>query len=195
MGEIAIPRPVKLICGLLAASPTWLDRGREALAARFGEIDASSLPVPFSFTVYYRDEMGANILRQFVSFRLLIRAENLANIKLATNAMETPLSEGGKRRVNLDPGYLDLSKLVLATTKDATYRVYLGEGIHAQPTLFFRDGSFRPWEWTYPDYREESAIAFFNRVRNAFRQETREKASKESGKPGGISLRGKKPRS
>lgn len=173
MGEIAIPRPVKLVCGILAASPSWLDRGREALAARFGEIDAASLPVPFSLTDYYRDEMGENILRQFVSFRSLIPGDNLAEIKLATNALETPLSEGGKRRANLDPGYLDLSKLVLATTKDATYRVYLGEGIHAQPTLFFRDGSFRPWEWTYPDYRAETAIAFFNGVRTVYRQETR----------------------
>jgi len=173
MGEIAIPRPVKLICGLLAASPVWLDRGREALAARFGEIDAESPAVPFDLTDYYRDEMGENILRQFVSFRSLIAADGLADIKRATNEMEMGFSEGGKRQVNLDPGYLDLSKLVLATTKDATYRVYLGQGIHAQPTLFFRDGSFRPWEWTYPDYREAGAIEFFNKARKEYKERLR----------------------
>jgi hypothetical protein len=169
MGEIVIPRPVKLICGLLAAAPVWLERGREALSGRFGEIDAGSEPVSFAFTDYYRDEMGASILRQFISFRRLASPEDLAGIKRATNEMESRMSESGKRQVNLDPGYLDLSKLILATTKDATYRVYLGQGIHAQPTLFFRDGSFRPWEWTYPDYREESAIGFFNRVRSGYR--------------------------
>ena len=173
MGQIVIPPPAKLICGILAASPEWLELGREALAGRFGELDAASEPVPFAFTDYYRDEMGPSILRQFVSFRRLVHPEGLAGIKRTTNEMEARLGEGGKRRVNLDPGCLDLSKLVLATTKDATYRVYLGEGIHAQPTLFFRDGSFRSWEWTYPDYRARSAIEFFNRARSGYRREMR----------------------
>jgi len=184
MGDITIPQPVKLICGILAASPAWLERGKQALRGRFGEIAAESSPAPFAFTDYYRDELGDSILRQFFSFCRRVPAESLAEIKLATNEMETRLSEGGKRKTNLDPGYVDLSKLVLATTKDATYRVYLGKGIYAQPTLVFREGSFRPWEWTYPDYREASAIDFFNQVRNVYRQETRERISKETRKPG-----------
>lgn len=173
MGAVVIPRPVKLVCGILAASPGWLNRSREALAVRFGEIEAASEPVPFGSTDYYREELGGSVLRQFVSFRPLISADSLAAIKRSTNEMEVHLSEGGKRQANLDPGYLDLSKLVLATTKDATYRVYLGQGIHAQPTLFFRDGSFRPWEWTYPDYREESAIEFFNKARKEYKERLR----------------------
>jgi hypothetical protein len=184
MGAVVIPRPVKLICGILAGSPGWLERSREALAGRFGEIEAASEPVPFGFTDYYREEMGGSVLRQFVSFSPLISADSLAGIKRATNEMEIHLSEGGKRQANLDPGYLDLSKLVLATTKDATYRVYLGQGIHAQPTLFFRDGSFRPWEWTYQDYREAGAIEFFNKVRGVYRQDIRKQISQETRNPG-----------
>ncbi|MCX6349273.1 MAG: DUF4416 family protein [Candidatus Aureabacteria bacterium] len=175
MGDITIPQPVKLISGILAASPAWLERGKQALRGRFGEIEAESVPIPFSFSDYYRDELGDSILRQFLSFQAPLSAEDLADIKIATNEMEILLSERGKRKTNLDPGYVDLSKLVLATTKDATYRVYLGKGIYAQPTLVFREGSFRPWEWTYPDYREAGAIEFFNKVRQGYKDEGREK--------------------
>ena len=165
------PRPVKLICGLLAAGPDRLERGKAAITGRFGPVDQASEIFPFDFTGYYEKEMGKGILRRYLSFENLVDPGELAEIKLETNRMEEELSEGGKRTVNLDPGYLDLSKLVLATTKDATYRVYLGRGIFAQPTCYFQDGSYRPWEWTYADYRTPAAIGFFNRVRREFKRQ------------------------
>lgn len=174
MGKIKIPQPVKMISGLLAKNEEWLEMGRAALAGRFGPVDLASETVPFNFTSYYEKELGKNVLRRYLSFEKLIPPGELASVKLATNELEAGLSGGGLRKVNLDPGCLDLSKLVLATTKDATYRVYLGEGIYGQSTLFFKDGSFRPWEWTYPDYRQESAIAFFNRAREIYKKQLRE---------------------
>jgi len=169
MGKIVKPQPVKLICGILAATGSWLDRSREILAREFGPLDQESEIIPFDFTSYYEKELGPEILRRYVSFATLIDAGDLASIKLATNRLEEELSEDGVRKVNLDPGWLDLSKMVLATTKDATYRVYLGEGIYAQATLFYEKGSYRPWEWTYADYRTETAIGFFNEVRRVYR--------------------------
>jgi hypothetical protein len=170
MGEIRKPRPVKLICGLLAAGSGRLERGEAALAERFGPVDLENETFPFDFTAYYVKELGEGILRRFLSFERLIDPGELAGIKLETNRLEDELSEEGKRAVNIDPGYLDLSKLVLATTKDATYRVYFGEGIYGQSTYYFRDGSYRPWEWTYADYRTQTAIYFFNRVREEYKQ-------------------------
>ncbi len=171
MGQTRQPRPVKLICGLLAAGSDRLERGRAALTERFGPVDLQSAAFPFDFTSYYDEELGEGILRRYLSFENLVGPGELAETKLETNRLEEELSEGGKRTANLDPGFLDLSKLVLATTKDATYRVYLGRGIYAQSTCYFQDGSYHPWEWTYADYRTPEAIGFFNRVRREFKRQ------------------------
>ncbi len=179
MGQIKIPQSVKLISGLLAGDEGWLERGRAALAERFGPVDLESEVIPFDFTSFYEKELGKEVLRQYISFENLIPPGGLVPIKLATNEMESGLSGGGLRKVNLDPGWLDLSKMILATTKDATYRVYLGEGIYGQSTLFYMDGTFRPWEWTYPDYRQETAVTFFNRVREVYKKQLREKGGEK----------------
>ena len=174
MGAIHKPEPVKLVCGLLAADASWLERSREVLERAFGPLELKSEVIPFDFTSYYEKELGPDILRQYVSFEGLIDPGNLVSIKAATNRLEGELSEEGIRRANLDPGCLDLSKMVLATTKDATYRVYLGEGIYAQSTLYYEKGTYRPWGWTYADYRTETAIGFFNDVRKAYKLGGRE---------------------
>jgi hypothetical protein len=69
------------------------------------------------------------------------------------------------RPVNLDPGCVSAGKLVLATTKDREHRIYLSEGIYAEVTLTYRKNGFRPVATTYPDYRSEAYLAFFNEVR------------------------------
>ncbi len=170
MGTPARPKPVKLIAGLLASGEGLLVRAKEALAAMYGPIDLESAPVPFTFTEYYNEEMGESIIRQYVSFEKLIAPQEIADIKLRTNALEREFAAAGKRKVNIDPGYLDLSKMVLATTKDATYRIYLGNGIYAQSTICYRDKTFEPWPWTYPDYKSVHAIGFFNQVREQYRR-------------------------
>jgi len=173
MGKACPAPPVKIVCGLLASGEEWAEEGRRALAGLLGEIDLSSRIIPFDLTSYYEPEMGPSLLRQFLSFQRLVSPEELAEIKLATNLLEDGLSFNSRRRVNLDPGYVDMSRLVLATTKDASWRVYLGRGIWAESTLRFHKGSFCPWEWTYPDYRSYEAIAFFNLVRETYRNAIR----------------------
>ena len=160
---------VKLIVGLLGSSERYLERGIGILTARFGPVDLKSEVVPFDYTTYYNKEMGENILRQFLSFEKLIYPGRLAGIKVETNQMERENAEGGLRRINIDPGYLTEASLVLATTKPASFRVYLGEKIYAQPTLQYVNKSFRPFEWTYKDYRDRRHIEFFNRVRAKYR--------------------------
>jgi len=174
MGKACPAPPVKIVCGLLASGEEWAEEGRRALAGLLGEIDLSSRIIPFDLTSYYEPEMGPSLLRQFLSFQRLVSPEELAEIKLATNLLEDGLSFNSRRRVNLDPGYVDMSRLVLATTKDASWRVYLGRGIWAESTLRFQKGSFCPWEWTYPDYRSAEAIAFFNLVRATYHNAVRD---------------------
>lgn len=138
---------------------------------RFGEIDFESAVFDFSQTDYYRKEFGPGLLRQFISFKKLIPAERLSKIKNLTNKIERKLSNSGRRTVNIDPGYICLSKLVLASTKDYKHRIYLGGGIYAEITLIYQGKIFVPWECTYPDYRSPEYIEVFNRIREEYASE------------------------
>lgn len=173
MGEARRPSPVNLICAALAASPDWLGKAKDSLEKALGPVDLESNVWPFDFTDYYAAEMGSPLLRRIYSFRELVAPDNLIAVKHTTNRLKKALAKmlrpAPRRPVNLDPGYVCLGKLVLATTKDHAHRVYLGGGIYAECTLRWRDGTFEPWEWTYPDYCTEGYREFFGRVRALYR--------------------------
>jgi hypothetical protein len=154
-----------LVAGARAAGQEALRLATRLLEARYGPVRLASEPVPFAWTQYYAAEMGPDLTRQFLAFEQLIDPGLLGAIKAQTNALETEHARSGHRTFNLDPGYLTLSSLVVASTKDASYRVYLGGGIYAQPMLVFRQKSFQPLEWTYPDYKDPAHLAFFEAVR------------------------------
>lgn len=168
VGQAREHRPVKLIVGVFTAREELLGAVRAELRESYGAVDHVSPVWPFDFTSYYAEEFGENLLRQFFTFSELIDPARLPEIKLFTNSLELQLASQGKRQANLDPGYIDLSKLVLATTKNHQHRIYLGRGIYAEVTLRFTRGSLRPWEWTYPDYRTEHYVLFFNEVRRTY---------------------------
>ncbi len=171
MGEAKKHPPVKLVVGMIAGRKPLFDAAQRELIARFGPLDYESPLMPWEFTDYYSRELGENLLRKFVAFQRLINPLRLAEVKLFTNQLEANFSEEGARRINLDPGYLDSAKLVLATTKNRDHRIYIGQGIFAEVTLHFRGKSFRAWEWTYPDYATPEYIAIFNEIRALYRQQ------------------------
>jgi hypothetical protein len=189
--EAREPERVKLFVGVLARTVEWVDWAAEKLSDRYGPVEDRSDVIPFAFTTYYETEMGTGLLRVFLSFRDPVDPGRLAVIKRETNALEEAAGRGGGDRdgrpppggesekrahgrlVNLDPGYLSEAKLVLATTKDYSHRIYLAHGVYAEVTMLFRDGDFRPQPWTYPDYRTGAYRAFFRRVRERFRQQLR----------------------
>ena len=162
------PPPVKLVVGLLAASDALLDEATALLCQRFGPVDDCSRRTAWNESSYYRGELGDDIRRQFLSFERLVGAGKLAALKQLTNTMEETWRAVGSRRVNVDPGYVAATKLVLASTKDAAHRVYLRGGLYAEVTLHFTNGSFRAYPHTYPDYAATESIAFFNRVRTIY---------------------------
>ncbi|HID93519.1 MAG TPA: DUF4416 family protein [bacterium (Candidatus Stahlbacteria)] len=157
-------REAKLICGVIANSEWMLEKVIAVLKENFGDIDKRSKMIPFDFTNYYEKEMGKGLIREWVSFLKPIKEDEIKNIKLKTIKLEKWLAnKDGSRNVNIDPGYVSLSKLVLASTKDYAHRIYLGDGIFAEITLIYRKGAFQPLEWTYPDYRQNTR--FFEEVR------------------------------
>lgn len=177
MGAITTPGPVKLICGVLlnpAVSPSDIE---PALVSEFGAVELWSPTWPFDFTDYYDAETGPNIQRAFAAFEQLVAMDALAEIKWRTNALEAALADrveaDAPRPVNLDPGYVNSSRLVLASTKDCAHRVYLGQGIYAEVTLTFRRGEFQPWPWTYADYATPEYRRFFRQVRQRYLRQRR----------------------
>lgn len=168
MGKIPLLSPVKIITGLISNDVKILDKISYMLFKELGPIDLESHTLPFNTTRYYNDEMGDRLKRKFLSFQKLKDLENIYKLKIFTNKLEDRFSVSGKRRINIDPGYLTLGKLVLLTTKNYTHRLYLKNGVHAEVTLFFKDKSYQPWEWTYPDYKTKEYIDFFNRVRQIY---------------------------
>jgi hypothetical protein len=175
VGRVVEPPPVKLIMGLIIGSQAPVMMVRQQIEAAYGTIDLESDLLPFAATRYYEREMGPQLQRLFWSFTGLITPEMLAGIKCDTNAVEQAFAlrdgQSWRRRVNLDPGYMDQAKLVLATTKDRQHRLYLGHGIYGEVTLRFTGGRFEPWEWTYPDYRTPEYRVFFEMVRRRYRQQ------------------------
>jgi hypothetical protein len=167
------PVRAKLFIGLLASAEDFLEKAKAEAVSRYGAIDLQSPAFLFDYTTYYNEEMGNRILRQFVSFDNPFDPGELGRVKRETIAIEKSLSVRDKRRANLDPGYVNLSSVVLATTKDASYRVYLGDSLYGQPTLFYRKGEFLPFDWTYKDYREKESVSFFGEVRRRFKEQMR----------------------
>ncbi len=161
------PKPIKIFCGLIG-SPEAIERVKHRLIGTFGEIDCESKLLKFDFTRYYHAEMGENLWRKWISFRPLRERGYLSLAKFLCVRIEKELSDGEKRRINIDPGYLDDAQVVLATTKNYSHRLYIGMGYYAEVTLIYRGGSFHVQEWTYPDYRIDEAISFFSSARNAY---------------------------
>ncbi len=180
MWKLKDPKPVKLIIGILAADRQCLHAAVEAIDAKFGKVDLESDVWPFDKTDYYKDETGENILRQFVSLERLIAPALLAKIKHKTNKLEQKLAAKLAlplpRPVNLDPGIIEPSKLILATTKNYSHRIYIGKKMYAEVTLIFDKGHWRPQAYTYPDYKQQCYFDFFDKVRIRLMEQLKSKS-------------------
>ena len=169
MGIINPATPVKLFVGMISGRTTLFDEVRRPLVTRFGPADIESPVYPWTHTTYYEKELGPDLKRQFFFFKQPVSPDSLHEIKRFTNDLEqqwVQASPGGNlRRINLDPGYLTPSKIVLATTKDYSHRIYLRDGIYAEVTLVYQGKSYVPLPHTYPDFRSEEYIALFNQAR------------------------------
>lgn len=162
------PLPAKLVAGLLLARRERFASLAAELAAAFGRIDLVSGWMPFDYTKYYAEEMGGGLFRRLLAFEPLVAPERLAAIKLATNAIEQACARDGRRTVNIDPGILSLERFVLATGKNYTHRIYLGQGIYADLTLIYRRGAYQTLPWTYPDYADLPLQRFLLAVRGKY---------------------------
>lgn len=170
------PSPVKLIVGLLhpAGGDALLEWSRAALEKKFGAVERESGRFPFGYTDYYRD-IAPELERTFFSFAGLRRPDELVSWKLSAVSLEAESAAGEPgetgRRVNIDPGYLDGARLVLASTKDNAHRIYIAEGIYAEVTLCRRRTGWERFSYTFPDFRSGIYDDFFELVRRDWQRD------------------------
>lgn len=173
MGVLQTPQPVALVMGAIYADGVPLDEIEPALAGEFGEIDLASSPFDFDVTDYYETEMGSGLKRIFYGFKRLIDPGEIVDIKLAAVRLEHEMGREGKRRVNLDPGYMDFNKLVLVSAKFLAQKIYLTKGVYADPTIYY-DKGWKVYDWAFPDFKSGRYHDFFREVRNLYKAKMRE---------------------
>jgi hypothetical protein len=171
MGELRAPEKACLLVGVLCRDKDVLTEYCHCIK-EFGDPCLASPLYDFDFTEYYHASMGAPLFRRFYLYPPGFAPETLADVKLRTNRIETEAAQDPSfkvaRPLNLDPGYLTLGKLVLASTKDHSHRIYLRDGIFAEVTLHFRDKRYRAWPWTFPDFSSDRYSDFFLEARRRF---------------------------
>ncbi len=168
-GPRAELEPVLVVLGVLSADEEQAGAAVSAFGDTFGGVALFGPAVPFDSTRYYEAEMGPGLARRFYAFQEMANPDRLVDLKLAAWKLEQDLALDGRRRVNLDPGYVDVAKVVLASFKPAPHKLYLGQAVWADTVLFYRDGALRPLPWTFPDLREGPHVDFFGQARRHHR--------------------------
>lgn len=168
----SVPKPGKLFLSILSSRwelfwPDLLD----ILEQKFGRTDYLTDLFSFTETCYYDRELGTPVSRRLLTFTPLVELDSLANVKLITNKLEKSYGKDGNRIFNLDPGLITLERLVLATGKNFTHRVYLTRGIWADLTLIFRQGDWQDLDWTFPDYSSEKIKIHLRTIRSRYHEQ------------------------
>lgn len=170
MGRIRDFEKAVLFAGVLVAEEGIKERVKPVLNQEFGETLYSTSLKEWNWTDYYKKEMGDNLKRFFIFFKKVIDPSYIADIKIKTNEIEESFSVNGKRKINIDPGYITPSKVVLASTKNYCHRIYLGKGIYAEITLYYKNNTYRSHIFTYRDYADPETISLFNSAREMVKE-------------------------
>jgi hypothetical protein len=174
MSQRIEPPPVLRIVSCITGRSELLPVVEAELLRAFGPVALKSSPFPFELTDYYQGEMGRGLRRHWLCFQRLFGADELSRSRVVTGRIEEALVEEGNRRVNLDPGYLDLGKLVLASWKAAPDKVYLGQGAWAHTCLRYRSGVFSAPDHSFPDFRDGRFNGFMLQAREVYKRLLRE---------------------
>lgn len=183
MGQVYEFEKEKLIVGVIYNDENIYERALKMLTDAFGEIDGESERFSFSreFSDYYDKELGGEGRRVIFSFAKTVDPSRQAEIKKATNEMERILSdECGNRLINLDPGFINHGRLMLATTKKAGFRIPLEDGIYTELTLFWAKGEWHKLPWSYRDYQSQRVQKFLTETRKRYLSERKETLSESN---------------
>jgi len=154
-------QPVLPFVGILFTDEILLRKALRRMEIVIPALVRASEPFPFDHTDYYNKEMIGNITRIWIASEQLADPSGLADWKIASNAIEHELASPEGRTVNIDPGFIGLPRVVLASCKGHPQRIPLRDGIYAETELIFRHEEWVNTPWTYRDYANSSAKKFF----------------------------------
>jgi Domain of unknown function (DUF4416) len=174
MAKTASVLPVKLFVVTLHRDLEVLEKTILLLKAEWGDIDFVSVDFPFEVTDYYEKEMGKNLLRRFYSFERLISPEQIVDCKIYSNKIEEEFAIRNHRRINVDPGYLDYHKVVLASSKFGGQKLYLRDGIYADMTMILYKGKWESFAWGFPDFKSGAYDNVLFAIRNLYKANAKE---------------------
>jgi len=155
----------KFFITALMASKKTIKEAIRIVNDEMREIHLSSGIYDFNYTDYYSDEFGSD-LKKVILIGGKIEIDELSTIKYRSIEIEADYSNKNRRTMNIDPGFLTLSNLVLYSTKEYSSSIPLNERINVVLELIYHGGSYQALEWTYPDY--SALIPFFNTVREHY---------------------------
>ncbi|MFO1350486.1 MAG: DUF4416 family protein [Gammaproteobacteria bacterium] len=161
---------MKWFAAVLYRDGALLEEVLARLAHALSAIDYHGPSYPFAETHYYAAEMGAGLNRVLIGFAGSGEAERLVAIKHLATAIEQEFAENGARRVNIDPGYVDLFKVVLASGKARGNKLYMGQGVWSDIALYYQGGTFHPLPWSFPDFKSGRYTADLLALRRLYKQ-------------------------
>ena len=173
MAEAKPPRQVKLFVAALHRDAALEASVVHALEEKFGSVDFSSPAVPFDATDYYDAEMGSELARTIISFAELCSPSLLPAAKQFTNSVEDRFRSDNRRRANLDVGYLDTHKIVLASCKAGGQKIFLDDGVYADMVARYAKGRFEPFPWSFADFQDGRYDRGFLRIRELYKETLR----------------------
>jgi len=169
MAKAIIPTKALLFAGVLTSSDQLVLSTLKEMGARYGKIDTITQKIPFDLSSYY-NSIGENLYKIFFSFTELVDRNMIAEIKIFTNNLEEKLSSSYEtRKINIDPGYLTLSNVFLASCKEYYHRMYIDRGVYLENEYYFTKGKFEFFDWTYPDYKKDDYLDYFMMLRKKYR--------------------------
>ncbi len=157
MADIRAPEKGCLFSGFISSDLDLIEKANRRFCDKFSCAVSFESPVwDFSKrTGYYNREMGENLLRKFYVYDLFCEINVLIDAKILSNNLESLFSEGRCRKVNIDPGWIAMPKLVLASAKNFSHRIHLGKGIYVELTMYYKEDDWQSLPWTYPDFNSD----------------------------------------
>lgn len=158
----------KPIVAVLSADTSLLSDVIGKLKMHLGDADITGGWHPFVHTSYYAPEMGDGLKRCIVSFERMIAADELPKMKSWTRAVEEAFRVDGRRKVNIDPGYVDYHKVILGSGKGGGHMVLIGGDVFADVLLYYNKG-WQPLPWAYPDFKDGTYFEELAEIRKRFK--------------------------
>ncbi len=177
MGQATHHSPALLLLAAFSRHDEALLWAKQKAEAEWGPIELESPAFDFTETEYYASTMGPNLHKVFFALQRPFDPADLVDVKLLTNKWEDEYVGLGRhpepRPLNLDPGYITLGKLILASTKDFAHRIYLNRGIYAEVTLHYKHHRWQHHDCTFADYRRDDYQRFFSLCRERLHRRLR----------------------